>query len=104
MRTLCTAFALLSVGLLAGCTEAPASKSVETASLRPQHNFRLYGSPEKGEFMIDADTGDVWQYQQKGDHMEFVAVPKQEVSSESSSTEPIEEWKRDASGKLYRVK
>jgi len=78
MRPLGTAFALLSLGLILGCAQTPATTAVQAAPKppAPQHSvnrYELHGSPDKVALLVDSETGTVWQY--KGD--DFKRIPVQ---------------------------
>lgn len=71
MRSYGIAFALLSLGLLSGCTAGTlAPKAVEAAPQpkAPQHSvnrYELHGSPDKLALLVDSETGTIWQYDPK---------------------------------------
>jgi hypothetical protein len=95
MRPMGIAFALLSLGSLLGCSGTPATKTVEAASTAPQHNFQLFGSLEKGQFMVDEVTGTVWQLDEATSAKRF--VPIEVVWPETAGPPPgakIRDWSK----------
>ena len=57
---------LSSVAFVCGCASTDSTP----------HNYQLYGDTAKGEFLVDAPTGAVWQYQQTlNGSSAFVRVP-----------------------------
>lgn len=74
------AFLLLS--MLFGCTAPPDSKTVEAATqpnLTTHSKFQLVGT-QGGEFLVDSDTGTVWQYQDKaGGFVRISVQPEDKV-------------------------
>lgn len=79
MRSYGTAFTLLSLGLLSGCTAGTPVTAASEKAPQPQqiaHNYQLYGVP--GAYMVDSQTGKVWELKKEGAGEKFVAVSVQQ--------------------------
>lgn len=90
MSRMATAFSLLSLGLLLGCSETPAPKAAEAAPQPIAHSenrYVMHGSPDKTALLVDSETGQVWRYE--GDKLVLV------------QRDDVEKWVRDPNtGKL----
>lgn len=108
MRTLGTAFAVLSLGLLSGCTAgAPHVIAAGTAYQPQQHSvnrYELHGSPDKVALLVDSETGSVWRYREEKGKEEFVPVTLESKNTNKApeAQSPIEELVWGPDRKLHK--
>lgn len=103
MRSYGTAFALLSLGLLSGCTGTHAVTAAESApTTAPQHSvnrYELHGSPDKIALLVDSETGNVWRYRADAGGESFIPVSME--GQKQPAPEAIQEYVWGPDRKLH---